>query len=204
MGASKTFLLLGTTLGACLGTQLEAQSSGTQIAGTFSIETACGGNASCIHGYRQEQSAIGHEAFDFIAGDVIRAYQHPTLTNVAIATISVIPAGRVGKGAAILFRLGSAAETRIAQMALRSALVEAITPLRREGGRLIASGADKTFRHAADFAKKYGGSASDYEKVSTKTIATFSDGSKYEVHFVRNKETGQIWDIKYKRQGGNR
>lgn len=90
--------------------------------------------------------------------------------------------------------------------ALWSAARPAVQGLRQGGGRIIASGALPVgskghFRHAAEFANRFGGSPSDYQKVATGTIATTAEGLKIEVHAVRNIDTGKLYDLKYKVQG---
>jgi len=45
----------------------EADPTGTQIAGTFSIETSCHGDAGCIQGYREGQARIGQVTWEVLS-----------------------------------------------------------------------------------------------------------------------------------------
>ena len=79
-----------------------------------------------------------------------------------------------------------------------------LSGLAKGEGRVIAgNGSKEGLREGGNLAKKYGGEASDYQKVSSKTIAESSNGAKVEVHAYRNADTGQIFDRKIKVQGGN-
>jgi hypothetical protein len=137
------------------------------------------------------------DMYRLLFGDIDQAVRDPSALNITIAIIGAVPVGKAGRFARPVFSLAGAAGTRLARSALRAAAVDAVGAARKVGGRLIASGANGTFTKAKFFADKYGGSVSDYEKVATRTIAKTSDGFKIEVHFVRNKETGQVWDLKY-------
>lgn len=103
-----------------------------------------------------------------------------------------------------LIRAGDAASTRLAQQEVLKAGEATLSGLAKGEGRAIAgNGAKDTLREAGSLAKKYGGEASDYQKVSSRTIAVSSNGAKVEVHAYRNVETGRIYEPKIKVQGGN-
>jgi len=82
--------------------------SGTQIAGTFSIERACRSNASCIEGYREGQQEVGEFALDSapVTGE-IRAtdsfLKHPTWMGAAIVASSIVD---LGGAARVIARFG--------------------------------------------------------------------------------------------------
>jgi hypothetical protein len=78
-----------------------------------------------------------------------------------------------------------------------------LSGLAKGEGRVIAgSGSKESLRAGESLAKRYGGEASDYQKVSSGTIAESSNGAKVEVHAYRNAETGRIYEPKIKVQGG--
>lgn len=108
---------------------------------------------------------------------------------------------RVGNS---LFRAGEAASTRLAEREIVKAAQGTLSALAKGEGRAIAgSGSKDALREAGNLAKKYGGEAADYQKVSSRTIAESSNGAKVEVHAYRNVETGRIYEPKIKVQGGN-
>jgi hypothetical protein len=107
---------------------------------------------------------------------------------------------RVGNA---LFRAGEAASTRLAENAVVKAANATLSGLAKGEGRVIAgSGSKESLRAGESLAKKYGGEAGDYQKVSSGTIAESSNGAKVEVHAYRNVETGRIYEPKIKVQGG--
>ncbi|WP_133064252.1 hypothetical protein [Sandarakinorhabdus cyanobacteriorum] len=62
-------------------------------------------------------------------------------------------------------------------------------------GRIIAGpGAKDAFRGAADAAKKYGGNASDYTKISVSEVT--KSGDRVSIHAVRNEVTGEVFEKK--------
>ncbi len=151
------------------------------------------------------------EMADFFGADVARAAKSPSATNIAIAAITLTPFGKVISRVFGGIRVLQAAEAfgPAAAKALWSAARPAVQGLRQGGGRVFASGAVAAgskghFRYAAAYAEKYGGAASDYQKVTTSTIATTAEGAKIEVHAVRNSVTGKLYDIRYKVQGGGK
>jgi RHS repeat-associated protein len=103
-----------------------------------------------------------------------------------------------------LFKAGSAASTRLAENAVVRAANATLSGLAKGEGRVIAgSGSKESLRAGENLAKKYGGEAADYQKVSSGTIAQSSNGAKVEVHAYRNAETGRIYEPKIKVQGGS-
>lgn len=108
---------------------------------------------------------------------------------------------RVGNA---LFKAGEAASTRLAENAITKAANATLSGLAKGEGRVIAgNGSKDALRAGESLAKKYGGEASDYQKVSSSTIAESSNGAKVEVHAYRNVETGRIYEPKIKVQGGS-
>jgi RHS repeat-associated protein len=162
-----------------------------------------------IYPHMKPDSNAFEDMLDFVAGDLITAAEHPTPANIAIAAIGITPYGKILSktfGAVRILQAGAAFGAEGAK-ALWSAAKPIVQGLRHGGGRVVASGAIAAgskgyFRDAAAFAKRYGGSASDYEKVATGTIATTKNGGKIEVHAVRDIQTGKLYDLKYKVQGG--
>jgi RHS repeat-associated protein len=65
------------------------------------------------------------------------------------------------------------------------------------GGVIAGTGARVPFRDAARVAQQYGGSASDWVKVSSSSY-TARDGTKFETHWVENIKTGQRVEFKTK------
>lgn len=115
----------------------------------------------------------------------------------------------VGPEAAIAARLGGAAvrlmrgaeifkpvASGVAAASQRySAVVSSIKGLGAGEGRVIAgAGAKAEFRGAEAAAKKYGGEAADYSKVSASRLT--ESGDRVSVHAVRNEVTGKIYDPK--------
>jgi hypothetical protein len=102
-----------------------------------------------------------------------------------------------------LLSAGSAGSTRLAQVEVVKAARATLSGLAKGEGRVFAgSGSTTTLREAGNLAKKYGGEAADYQKVSSKVIAEGANGAKVEVHAYRNVETGRIFEPKIKVQGG--
>jgi len=149
------------------------------------------------------------EMGEFLGADLVRAANNPSAKNVAIAAVTLTPFGKVISrtfGAIRILQAGEAFGSAAAK-ALWSAARPAVQGLRRGEGTVFASGAVAAgskghFRYAAAYAQKYGGAASDYQKVTTGTIATTANGAKIQVHAVRNVETGKLYDLRYKVQGG--
>ena len=76
-----------------------------------------------------------------------------------------------------------------------SAVVSNLKSLAAGEGRIIAGpGAKAAFRGAEAAAKKHGGSASDYTKISVSRLT--GSGDRVSVHAVRNEATGKVYDPK--------
>ena len=162
-------------------------------------------NRACL---RPNANPFG-DMFRFFTEDLVRAFREPSVRNVTIAMIGITPVGRAltRTFGAVRILQASAAFGSAGARTLWSAARPAVQGLRQGGGRVFASGAIPAgsrghFREAGSFAQRFGGSPSDYQKVSTGTIATTTEGAKIEVHAVRNVETGRLYDLKYKIQGG--
>jgi len=81
-------------------------------------------------------------------------------------------------------------------IASKSQMAEAAQGL----GKIIATGADGTFRDAAKMAEKYGGQAADYAKKTSSTIQVQGKGwqTQVETHWIENVKTGQQFEFKTK------
>jgi hypothetical protein len=149
--------------------------------------------------------------------NAVNAYQsghYVEATAHAAATVGeqVLAIATLGQGPAAI-QVGRAASSQAATVASRAlpassalqrtllqrslALKEGSGVLRRGGGTVIAgagSSRNTAFRQAEAYAKKYGGEAGDYVKVShTKKTAA---GETVSVHAVRDQRTGKLYDEK--------
>jgi uncharacterized protein RhaS with RHS repeats len=129
--------------------------------------------------------------------------------SAALTVASLLPVGAIPKALGsvsikvgdALLQIGGAAATRLAESAVLKAANATLPGLAKGEGRIIAgNGSKHTLRDAENLAKKYGGEAGDYQKVSSGTIAQASNGAKIEVHAYRNVETGKIVEPKVKVQ----
>lgn len=71
-----------------------------------------------------------------------------------------------------------------------------LADLAKSGGATVAgNGAKDPLRDAPRLAAEYGGKASDWSKVSSKSY-TAADGTQFEIHAYRNSITGQLVEPK--------
>lgn len=101
-------------------------------------------------------------------------------------------AGRLMRGAEFFKPVASGAAAASQRY---SAIVSSVRSLGVGEGRVIAgAGAKAEFRGAETAAKKYGGEAADYSKVSVSRLT--ESGDRVSVHAIRNEITGKIYEPK--------
>ena len=70
---------------------------------------------------------------------------------------------------------------------------------KRGEGKPMFYGFDKPLRYAIQLVANYGGSLEDWDKMTTKQYAIV-DGASVQVHWYRNRKTGQRVEFKFKRE----
>ncbi|NJS14961.1 MAG: hypothetical protein HC788_10535 [Sphingopyxis sp.] len=108
-----------------------------------------------------------------------------------LARLGVV-AGRIMRGAEAFKPVASGLTAAYQRF---SAVVSNLKGLAAGEGRVIAgAGAKAEFRGAEAAAKKYGGEAADYSKVSVSRVT--ESGDRVSVHAIRNEVTGKVYEQK--------
>jgi len=124
------------------------------------------------------------------------AINNPSKLNIAVAVVSVLPAGKVASDAV----LATNAVKLEKQLASESQLSKVMSG---EGTPIAGAGTGTELREADRLAADHGGNASDWSKVDGGNHVA-SDGTKIETHAYQNQQTGQVVEPKTKLRDENR
>ncbi|SIQ58169.1 Possible hemagglutinin [Pseudacidovorax sp. RU35E] len=204
-----------STSRACTELALDARSGFVSSPSQAQAQAACGGEPICL-GYLttlDRQSTIDEIAARDRANalPILRAQQQLEAQGLSKETAAILaqmsPADMMhvasSMGGAVLsgvrsYQSGEAASSAVNALNLNKYLAsqQQISELSNGGGSVMAgAGSTVPLRDASRLAAEYGGSASDWSKVSSSSY-TGADGVKFEIHAYRNPVTGQLVEPK--------
>ncbi|MFZ6775047.1 hypothetical protein ACO0LB_20305 [Undibacterium sp. SXout7W] len=129
-----------------------------------------------------------------LGSTILRAVQ--VVDEIATAGMTANNVGKVGGGGNIITSEGTAGAVSGLNLSKSLTSEQRLSELTSGGGSVMAgNGSNVVLRDAARLVAEYGGSISDWSKVSS-TSATAADGTVFEIHAYRNVITGQVVEPK--------